>query len=151
MGMLGVVAVGTSLKLLLIPSYHSTDFEVHRNWMAVTAGVPLREWYSEATSEWTLDYPPLFAWFERALAAIAGCVDPRMLMISATPYSSITTVTFQRLSVIGTDAMLFVGALCVAGAELRGQGVIGRHPPSSATLASVALVSGARLESRAGD
>ena len=113
-----IFAIATALKLLLFPAYHSTDFEVHRNWLAVAHTLPPSQWYHEATSRWTLDYPPLFAWFERALACVAhrvcvplglGC-DPRMLAISAAPYASAATVAFQRGSVVAADAALLWGA-----------------------------------------
>lgn len=99
-----------SLKLLLIPDYYSTDFDVHRNWMAITNKLPLKEWYIESTSQWTLDYPPFFAYFEWFLSQFVpnvvrndGCLDIVEKGTFSTP-----TIIFQRLTVMASEIFLFL-------------------------------------------
>ncbi|KAI8909663.1 glycosyl transferase [Gorgonomyces haynaldii] len=97
-----------AIKVLLFPSYSSTDFEVHRNWLAITQG-PLDSWYYENTSQWTLDYPPFFAWFEYLLSLVARFVDPQMLVISKQSYFNTHTLYFQRWTVLVTELVYYYG------------------------------------------
>ncbi|CCH43026.1 alpha-1,3-glucosyltransferase [Wickerhamomyces ciferrii] len=99
----------TILKVLLFDTYHSTDFDVHRNWLAITNKLPIREWYLEKTSQWTLDYPPFFAYFEWFLSQFVpsivqqdGCLDIVPKGVYGWP-----TVVFQRSTVIVSEILLF--------------------------------------------
>ncbi|CAN6674576.1 dolichyl pyrophosphate Glc1Man9GlcNAc2 alpha-1,3-glucosyltransferase [Trichomonascus vanleenenianus] len=105
-----IFIAATCLKVLLFVAYHSTDFEVHRNWLAITYNLPVREWYVEKTSQWTLDYPPFFAWFEWILAQLAPQavrLDGALDIVEQGQYGW-PTVAYQRTTVIVTEIVLFL-------------------------------------------
>lgn len=107
-----VWAAAACLKALLIPGYRSTDFEVHRNWLAITYNLPISQWYKDTTSEWTLDYPPFFAWFEWVLAQLAPKIvrDDGALDLVRLGQFGMATIVYQRLTVIVSELVLFGAA-----------------------------------------
>ena len=61
-------------------------------------------------SEWTLDYPPFFAWFEWILSLAASRIDPEMTKVDNIGYASAEAVIFQRLTVIVSEVLLAYAA-----------------------------------------
>ncbi|PWZ01402.1 hypothetical protein BCV70DRAFT_198832 [Testicularia cyperi] len=106
------LVISTLVKVLLFPCYHSTDFEVHRNWLAITYSLPIRDWYFEATSQWTLDYPPFFAYFSWLLAQPAAFVDPLIVSIhEGLEYAEWPCKAYMRATVVATELVLAAALL----------------------------------------
>ncbi|KAL7532928.1 hypothetical protein ACHAXR_004930 [Thalassiosira sp. AJA248-18] len=132
----------SSIKWLLVPTYRSTDFDVHRNWLAITHHLPISVWYfddANGSTVHTLDYPPLFAFFEAALSNNAvtssllesGWLDYRCLELlpDSDNEPSDRCVRFQRATVIVSDVILFVGAyLSSQSMAMVGEDGCGRAP-----------------------
>ena len=93
------------VKVLLFPSYYSTDYDVHRNWLAITHSRDASKWYADQPlqNQWTLDYPPLFAMYEAILSKIAARVDMKIVDESERDYASVACIRFQRATVVITE------------------------------------------------
>jgi alpha-1,3-glucosyltransferase len=93
----------------------STDFDVHQNWLAITFELPLRQWYFDNRSIWTLDYPPLFAYVEWALSHCMRCVAPELLIVHESEArlverADVATVYWHRATVILFDIVYYLGS-----------------------------------------
>ena len=66
--------------------------------------------YKESTSQWTLDYPPFFAFFELGLAQLAYYVESSVICLQAAPVDSEVAKVFLRATVIGADCVFLVAA-----------------------------------------
>ena len=71
--------------------------------MSIVHNLPLGHWYHSKISQWTLDYPPFFAYFEWLLSKAAYLVDSKILTLGKEEYFSKSTLYFQRISVIVAD------------------------------------------------
>jgi len=95
------------IKIFLFPTSQSTDFEVHRNWKAITNSLPISKWYFYSKNKWTLDYPPLFAYMEYILGKLSKFFDPNITDLDSINYDSFICKTFMRGTVLLGDLFLF--------------------------------------------
>ena len=122
--------LSTAIKVALIPTYHSTDFEVHRHWLALTNTLPVSQWYFDETSQWTLDYPPFFAYFSYLLSIPAKIWDPRIVDLSGgLEYDGWKCLAYMRITVICSELVL-AGALFALSRQQSVFSSFTRSPPS---------------------
>lgn len=84
--------------------------------MAITYNLPIKDWYYDSTSEWTLDYPPLFAAFEFLLALIAHSLNlHETLLLTKDSVRNDSTIAYQKVTVVIADSIYYyaVYRLCI--------------------------------------
>jgi len=74
--------------------------------LAITHTLPISKWYYDTTSEWTLDYPPFFAYFEKLMSIPAYFIDPRIVDLNNLNYDAWSVIAYQRGTVILTELVL---------------------------------------------
>lgn len=76
--------------------------------MGIVYHLPLKQWYHDETSEWTLDYPPLFAFFEFLLALVAGFLGlEEDLELTKNPIRTELIIIYQKITVILSDFIYY--------------------------------------------
>ena len=95
------------LKIFLFPTNQSTDFEVHRNWKAITNSLQISEWYFYSDNKWTLDYPPLFSYMEYILGKFSNIFDQNITNLEKFNYNSNVCKIYMRATVLLGDFFLF--------------------------------------------
>ena len=85
--------------------------------MAITFERPLKEWYYESTSKWTLDYMPFFAFFEWLLAQPAALYDREIVRVENLEYLKVEVIYYQRFTVILSDIFFLYGCVRYFQAE----------------------------------
>ena len=112
-----ILSIVTVAKVLLVPAYHSTDYDVHRFWLGLTHNTEASTWYTDTTSVWTLDYPPLFAWFEAGVASVLAPISPCLVAHTDDATSALCldsdpgSKPAHRASVMVADLVLLAGAV----------------------------------------
>ncbi|MCO5613884.1 hypothetical protein L7F22_068162 [Adiantum nelumboides] len=135
----GLLILSTLLKLSLMGTYHSTDFEVHRNWLAITHSLPLSQWYFDQGSKWTLDYPPFFAYLSWLLSIPAARWDPRIVDLKGgLEYDDWSCKVFMRFSVIVTE-LTFITALFALSKPSKAPGANPKHTIPAWAVAALIL------------
>ncbi|PXF44722.1 Dolichyl pyrophosphate [Gracilariopsis chorda] len=131
-----VALISVSLKVLLFPTSFSTDLHVHRNWKAITYNRPLSHWYTESTSKWTLDYPPMFAYLEYVLSHVLRPFDPSLTRLVVEDVVTDRSVTLLRMSVLLAEVSLMYSVYHILFTLHKH----GKLSPSRTHIASVLLL-----------
>lgn len=92
------------------------DFEAQRHWMEITYNLPVKEWYTNTSSNdllyWGLDYPPLTAYHSWICGYLSQIINPEWILLDTSRgHESYEHKLFMRYSVLFADAFVMFPAV----------------------------------------
>ncbi|KAG0053198.1 Glucosyltransferase-like protein [Gryganskiella cystojenkinii] len=85
------------------------DYEAQRHWMELTLHRPIRQWYSDDSKWWDLDYPPLTAY----VSWICGYIPEWFAWKTSRGYESEEAKIYMRSTVLVLELVVYISAVFV--------------------------------------
>ncbi|KAG0279350.1 Glucosyltransferase-like protein [Linnemannia exigua] len=90
------------------------DYEAQRHWMELTIHKPIREWYSDRSKWWDLDYPPLTAYVSWLCGFVGDKINPEWFAWETSRgYESKDAKLFMRSTVLFLELAIYISSIVV--------------------------------------
>ncbi|KAI7828004.1 ALG6, ALG8 glycosyltransferase family-domain-containing protein [Gamsiella multidivaricata] len=90
------------------------DYEAQRHWMELTIHRPIREWYSDQSKWWDLDYPPLTAYVSWICGYIGDKINPEWFAWQTSRgFESPDAKLYMRTTVLICEILVYFSAVTV--------------------------------------
>ncbi|KAK3830083.1 MAG: dolichyl pyrophosphate Man9GlcNAc2 alpha-1,3-glucosyltransferase [Linnemannia elongata] len=90
------------------------DYEAQRHWMELTINRPIREWYSDKSKWWDLDYPPLTAYVSWICGFVGAKINPEWFAWETSRgYESADAKLYMRSTVLVFELLIYISSIVV--------------------------------------
>ncbi|KAG0346524.1 Glucosyltransferase-like protein [Podila minutissima] len=90
------------------------DYEAQRHWMELTLHRPIREWYSDSSKWWDLDYPPLTAYVSWICGYVGNMINTDWFAWKESRgFESEDAKLYMRATVLVLEILIYFSAVLV--------------------------------------
>ncbi|KAF9435982.1 Glucosyltransferase-like protein [Entomortierella beljakovae] len=90
------------------------DYEAQRHWMELTIHRPIREWYSDSSKWWDLDYPPLTAYVSWICGIVGDKINPEWFAWETSRgFESTDAKIYMRATVLIFEVVIYISSVIV--------------------------------------
>ncbi|KAG0296899.1 Glucosyltransferase-like protein, partial [Linnemannia gamsii] len=90
------------------------DYEAQRHWMELTIHRPIREWYSDQSKWWDLDYPPLTAYVSWICGFIGSKINAEWFAWETSRgHESVDAKLYMRSTVLIFELLVYISSVVV--------------------------------------